>query len=443
MFGFAFYQGTTVLYISAKFKYLTNLSYEVNAVFSAIVYLSSVLSGVLTQRYINSRTGLLVGVSLYGIGAILTGGDSFSIYTAGLAVFSLGYGFIYTNTFFLLGELYGVDDNRREGSFTLAYMGFNIGSLFGFFLGGFAIQTHLYTQVTSGMGMIFILVVLVWFSKNRSKFNYFFEGIQARNIKIFIVVLISFFVMLWLCLLFATYIQLYLSLICLIMLLSIFGLAIKERHNKVASKNLIILGVLTLITVMYWSFYKMQDNLFLSFIHDHVNRLVLGFTVPTTSLLSVNPVVILAVSPLIGYLWFKTGEKFNSPTHKVAAGMFVMASGFLFLLFAMHFGLPVNILYVIGFLGMISLSEVIFGPGTISMVGQLADEKYQRLLLGLVQLSASVASIFSGQVAIFMHDRFLMPGMNLTSGYVKVFAWIPVILIMGGMVAVITRKLTR
>lgn len=114
MFGFAFYQSTTVLHLTNKFKLSIDASYQINGVFSAVAYLSCIISGYITQKYINSHAGLLIGFIFYICACLLTSVLSFNIFLLGLSFFSLGYGFIYTNTFFLLGKLYHLDDERRE-----------------------------------------------------------------------------------------------------------------------------------------------------------------------------------------------------------------------------------------------------------------------------------------------------------------------------------------
>lgn len=440
MFGFAFYQGTTVLYVAAKFRGTINNSYEVNAVFSALVYLSSALAGMLSQRFMDARFGLWFGLLLYGVGNLLTATNHFQTYTLGLSIFALGYGFLYTNVFYLLGKLYKTTDNRREGGFTLAYLGFNVGSVFAFILGGLALQDRLYKPVTFVIGLFFILVCCFLFLRYRKILT---NSFSVNKLFTFFTLTLSFIVLMWIFLYYAHILELYLSVICLVALLFIFLIAFKERQNPQEAKKLVTLGALTLVAVIYWSVYKLQDSLFLYFFQHDVKRQLLGFTIPTTSLLSVNPIVILLVSPAISYLWLKTGNRFNSPTAKVVMGLLVFSVGFIFMTWGVNLHLPTALGYIILFLIFVSISETIFGPGTISMVGQLAQSKYQPILLGLVQLSSSVASIISGELAVGLHDHFLLSTDNLSRGYSFTFYILSAILILGAIIAISIRKAMR
>jgi POT family proton-dependent oligopeptide transporter len=54
--------------------------------------------------------------------------STWSLYLA-LAIIICGYGLFKSNISCLLGELYAVDDHRRDGGFSLLYAAGNVGSI--------------------------------------------------------------------------------------------------------------------------------------------------------------------------------------------------------------------------------------------------------------------------------------------------------------------------
>lgn len=442
MFGFAFYLGTTVLYLHQNFNIMNNVGYKIIATFSAAVYFCSVLAGYFTQTYLNPKTGLVFGILLYGIGTILSGATIYLLYLVGLTIFAVGYGFIFTNTFYLLGKLYLINDPKRESSFTLTYMGFNLGAVIGFFLGGIAIEQKIYSSIVIfiGIGFITIAILLGW---------KFFPKYIARNttsykkICIFYIAVFFLVAFLWLILKNAEKIQWILLSVSVILLLSIYAIAYKERHNKTAAKKLYVLGLLTLATVVYWTIYRMQDGLLINFFQYHVNRVFNNYLIPAPTLLGIDPFVILLVSPLVSIFWMKFGARYNTPHNKVFLGLALFGFSFLFLIIGVKLALPMSLVFAIVFLVLLALSEVILGPGTISMVGQLADEKYHAILLGMVQLSTTLGSIFSGQISVLLSSKFLLQAKSLQHGYMSIFIILAISLILAAFYSLFLRRIPK
>ena len=55
----------------------------------------------------------------------------------GLALVAIGTGFFKTNASTMVGQLYQQGDRRRDGGFTIFYMGVNVGALLGQFVCGY------------------------------------------------------------------------------------------------------------------------------------------------------------------------------------------------------------------------------------------------------------------------------------------------------------------
>lgn len=440
MFGFAFYQSTTVLYLHLNFNKTFNNSYELSATFSALVYFCSVVCGYLTQKFISAKSGLKIGLALCALATVFTAINIFDLFLLGLSIFAAGYGFVYTNAFYLLGNLYPINDARRESAFLLAYVGFNIGSLFGFFLGGIAIQYHSYAVLILVVGFSFILITtgLYLISGNKTKTEH--NSLVRRRLLFFT---LSFILTLVLWALLANFekVRWYLIFVSTFMLLSMFYLVYLERKNRQVAKKLLLLGILTLTTVIYWTIYKLQDGLLITFFQEHVSRAFLNIVVPAPTLLIVNPLVILICGPLLSFLWTKCDNKWNTPSNKVFFGLIVFGLGFLFLILGLKWDLPMSIAFVVIFLVFVSLSELIFGPGTISMVGQLACKKYHIMLLGIVQLSTSLSSIFSGYLSVVLNNRFLNNPHFLNKGYFMIFALLGGGLLLSSFVAFFSKRL--
>ncbi len=100
--------------------------------YGGTVYLLAILGGFIGDRVLGPERTLFYSCVLIMAGhislALLPGAAGV---IAGLLLVAIGSGGLKTNASALLGTLYAKDDPRRDGGFTIFYMGVNIGSLLG------------------------------------------------------------------------------------------------------------------------------------------------------------------------------------------------------------------------------------------------------------------------------------------------------------------------
>ncbi len=105
--------------------------------YTALVYLSTMLGGYFADNVIGFRWAVVVGALLMTLGhgamAIET---PFSIYT-GLTLLVFGSGFFKPNMTSIVSEMYKYKPEKKDGAYTIFYMGVNAGAFFGIMLCGY------------------------------------------------------------------------------------------------------------------------------------------------------------------------------------------------------------------------------------------------------------------------------------------------------------------
>lgn len=427
MLGLAYYQSTVVLYLLKQFHFAEKSTYEIYGVFAAAAYLCPFVTGWITKKWLQPSISITLGLFFYTLGTVLSALANPNIYLWALTFIALGYGLIYINIFFLIGKLYQLKDPHREGGFTLAYMALNIGAIIGYNAGGRMISSAYFQTVILILALFFLIITFT------SIFLLRHYRLQRENQKnnwyVAFAFLTSLFLIIFMALTFADLVQTTLSITCFAMLFISFYIGFKEyRHDREAGKKIILLGVLALFAVLFWTFYKIQDSFILVFMQEHMLLKLGTITVSPPTILSVNPFVILLIAPFVSLFWLKTRTKYNSPITKIAFGLLFMGMAFATLMLGVWFHFPTHLIWIVLFFALIAIAEVILGPGIISMVGQLSNEKYHFILLGLMQLSMSAAGIFSAQVAVFFQNR-LTNYHSLQLGYIHDYRDIAMLLI--------------
>lgn len=102
-----------------------------------LVYLSTMLGGYFADKVIGFRWAVIVGAFLMTLGhAAMAVETHFSIYL-GLVLLVFGNGFFKPNMVSIISEMYKDRPEKKDGAYTLFYMGVNAGAFFGILLCGY------------------------------------------------------------------------------------------------------------------------------------------------------------------------------------------------------------------------------------------------------------------------------------------------------------------
>ena len=141
---FSFYgmRALLVFYMIKGFlKYGDGQAYTVYGAYTALVYMTPFFGGMLADRLLGARRAVVLGGLLMAAGHLMmTIESSFAFYTA-LALLILGNGFFKPNISAMVGALYPEDSHKRDGGFTLFYMGINLGAAMSPLLCGYIGET--------------------------------------------------------------------------------------------------------------------------------------------------------------------------------------------------------------------------------------------------------------------------------------------------------------
>ncbi len=118
-----------VLYMTKGFLgYGDKEAYKIYGAYVALVYMTPFFGGMLADRLLGARRAVVLGGVLMALGHLMmTGENDYAFYSA-LALLIVGNGFFKPNISTIVGSLYGDNDSRRDGGFTIFYMGINLGA---------------------------------------------------------------------------------------------------------------------------------------------------------------------------------------------------------------------------------------------------------------------------------------------------------------------------
>ncbi|HLW29813.1 MAG TPA: MFS transporter, partial [Brumimicrobium sp.] len=105
--------------------------------YAGLLYLTPILGGVIADKFTGYRWAVLIGCVIMTAGhASMALETEFSLYM-GLALLVLGTGFFKPNITSIISEMYTYLPEKKDGAYTIFYMGVNAGAFFGMMLCGY------------------------------------------------------------------------------------------------------------------------------------------------------------------------------------------------------------------------------------------------------------------------------------------------------------------
>jgi amino acid/peptide:H+ symporter len=117
-----------MLYMVNYFKWSQKDASTTYKLYTSLVYVTPILGGYLADRFLGNKIAVVIGALLMAVGHFLMAFEEYPIFLSALIFLILGNGFFKPNMSTQVGRLYPANDGRRDGAYTIFYMGINLGA---------------------------------------------------------------------------------------------------------------------------------------------------------------------------------------------------------------------------------------------------------------------------------------------------------------------------
>jgi POT family proton-dependent oligopeptide transporter len=135
--------------------------------YSSLLYLTPIVGGWLADKITGYKWAVIIGCFIMMLGhAAMVFETTWSLYL-GLALLVIGTGFFKPNMTSMISEMYKGKESKKDGAYTIYYMGVNAGAFFGMMLCGYLAE-NIGWSYGFGLAGIFMLGGLVqfWLAKD-------------------------------------------------------------------------------------------------------------------------------------------------------------------------------------------------------------------------------------------------------------------------------------
>ena len=119
-----------------------NDAYGIYGAYTALVYASPFIGGMLADQLLGARRAVIVGGLLMAAGHLLMGVENSTAFFVALALLICGNGFFKPNISTIVGGLYPKGSGKKDAGFTIFYMGINLGAAMSPVVCGYVGETY-------------------------------------------------------------------------------------------------------------------------------------------------------------------------------------------------------------------------------------------------------------------------------------------------------------
>eukprot|EP00903_Cladosiphon_okamuranus_P004251 g4249.t1 len=388
-------------------------------IYTAAVYLLALPGGWIADRLLGAQRSVFWGGCVIACGHFVLAIPAEASFYIGLALVASGTGLLKPNISAIVGELYSEEDKRRDGGFTIFYMGINLGAMLGPLICGGLGQSDVFGWHwgfgAAGVGMV---LGLIQYSMGRKTlggaglaahstaaeavrgWKYLIGGV-ALTTSIILLGVTGIIPMNPVSLATATaQIISAVFIIYFIYVLFMGGLTLNEK------KRTGLIFVLCLASAFFWSGFEQAGSSLNLFADRYTDNFIpaLDFEVPSSWYQSLNAFFIICFAPVFSWLWVGLAARQLDPSSplKFGFGLILLGAGFAVMVGAANVVTAGNqaapywliLTYLLHTLGELCLS-----PVGLSAISRLAPRKFTGQMMGLWFCASALGNIIAGLLA--------------------------------------------
>ncbi|WP_276388480.1 peptide MFS transporter [Eudoraea chungangensis] len=138
--------------------------------YASLLYLTPIIGGYVADRITGYRLAVVLGCIIMTLGHAAMALETTVSFYMGLALLVIGTGFFKPNITSIISEMYKGKESKKDGAYTIFYMGVNAGAFFGMMLCGYLAENYGWSY-GFGLAGIFMFLGMLQFLLAKNLFG--------------------------------------------------------------------------------------------------------------------------------------------------------------------------------------------------------------------------------------------------------------------------------
>lgn len=350
LFSYYGMRALLVYYMTKQLLFAQEKASLIYGTYTAMAYFTPILGGAIADRWLGKRNAVILGGSIMAVGHFLMAFET--LLFPALATIALGNGLFLPSLPSQINDLYAADDPRRGRAYNVYYVGLNVGAFMAPLVCGTLGEVYGWHYGFGAAGIGMLLGLAIYLAGGR----YLPPEAPRRPLP--------------------------------------EELATRQRGNSRVWWLLLGVGI---AATVFRGAYEQVGNTLPLWIDTGVDRNAGGFAIPMTWFQSLNPLLVVALTPLLLMVWRQRAARgFEStPAIRMAIGALVVAAAYalLALLVTITGDERVGWIWVVAFFVILTLGELFILPTGLGLFAKMAPPR-----LGATTVASWFLAIFTGSL---------------------------------------------
>ena len=319
--------------------------------YTATAYFTPIVGGVIADRYLGKRKAVIIGASIMAIGHFMMAFEA--LFYVALATIALGNGLFLPSLPSQINDLYKRDDPRRGWAYNVYYVGINIGGFLAPLICGTLGELYGWHYGFGAAGIGMVAGLIIYLSGQR-----YLPPEPPRNV----------------------------------------ALPAGATRIRLGRDTIVALVAIALSVTVFRGAYEQVGNTVALWADAGVDRSVGAFAIPMTWFISLNPLFVILMTPMLLAYWSRRAAKGHdqTPARRMAFGALIVAGAYLMLAVAawLSGSAPASWAWLLAFFVLFTFGELFILPTGLGLFARLAPPG-----MGATTVAAWFLAIFSGSLA--------------------------------------------
>lgn len=355
-FSFFGMRALLVYYMTKELLISQAHSSYIYGLYSSFVYLTPLIGGVISDKYLGRRRAVIIGGSIMAAGHFMMAFEPMFYFA--LATIAIGNGLFLPSLASQINQLYAPDDPRKASAYNIYYVGINIGAAISPFACGYLGETYGWHWgfALAGVGMLVGLFTYLGGSKYLPKNNDPADDEPKAT-----------------------------------------------GRGTLNTATYVLLFSVIAIVVIFRAAYEQGGNTIALWIDSGVDKHVGShFSIPMTWFQSLNPAMIFLFTPLIVAYWTRRAQRGKEPASvtKMAMGAFIVGASYLLLAAVAHADVAsrASWLWLVVFFVVYTAGELFILPVGLGLFGRMAPAGFAATAIAAWFTAAFFGNLAAGGV---------------------------------------------